>query len=343
MNETIDLMLRSACLGICILLVTHFALLRPVSRKTISTISMLLAAAGVVIAGSMISKELAVQYSAWEFVKTFVFATSTPLIAWGILELFEDDFQVKTWQLIFIGLAIPSHFLTDVNPAFGIVCHVSSFLIYLYIGSIAVGTHKHDLVHERCMFRKYFMSAAALAGISFTTLHFIYGDDGSPVWLYFMKATILLALSIMLAYWALKVRENVWAMPHSQSLKRPEFLSPVEASLLTRLQDSMQEEIWRQEGLTIGKLAEALNGPEHRLRKVINQGLGYRNFAAFVNERRIEAACEVLSDPIKADTPIINIAYDVGYASLGPFNRAFKEIVGESPTEFRKHVFSPAQ
>ena len=104
----------------------------------------------------------------------------------------------------------------------------------------------------------------------------------------------------------------------------------------------MEDNIWKQEGLTIRKLAEALDAPEHQLRKVINQGLGYRNFAHFVNERRIEAACEVLSDPVKADVPIITIAYDVGYASLGPFNRAFRDIVGESPTEYRKRLFAHA-
>ena len=73
-----------------------------------------------------------------------------------------------------------------------------------------------------------------------------------------------------------------------------------EMGLLRKLKASMEEDIWRQEGLTIRKLADILESPEHRLRKVINQGLGYRNFAHFVNEHRIEAACEVLADPVKA-------------------------------------------
>ncbi len=69
---------------------------------------------------------------------------------------------------------------------------------------------------------------------------------------------------------------------------------------------------------------------------MINKGLGYRNFAQFVNEHRIGAACEVLSDPARADTPVLSIAYDVGFASIGPFNRAFREKHQQSPTEYRK-------
>ena len=38
---------------------------------------------------------------------------------------------------------------------------------------------------------------------------------------------------------------------------------------------------YRQEGLSIGQLALRLGLPEYRLRQLINQELGYRNFAAF--------------------------------------------------------------
>jgi len=46
----------------------------------------------------------------------------------------------------------------------------------------------------------------------------------------------------------------------------------------------------REEGLTIGMLATKLAVPEHRLRRAINQSLGYRNFSSFINRARIEAA-----------------------------------------------------
>lgn len=341
MIETIDLVIRSACVGICALLAIHFSTIRPVSRKTVSTILFLISSAGMIVATSLLSMSMVEQSYLWRLIATFLIATSPVFIAWGLLELFEDDFQLQLWQIIFVAVTVPTHFMGDINPIFDTICHVSSLMIYGYLFYVAIATRKHDLVFARCMFRIWFMGGAAFAGIAFTSLHWYYGSFGLPDWYYLFKATVLLTLTIIFAYWALKVREHVWALPQNFAMKQPEALSPPEMALLTKLQASMKEDIWREEGLTIRKLAENLDTPEHRLRKVINQGLGYRNFAAFVNEHRIGAACEVLADPVKADIPIITIAYEVGYASLGPFNRAFKDIVGESPTEYRKRLFSP--
>lgn len=336
MFETIDFGLRAASAGVLILLVIHFTSIRPVSRKSISALSLLIAGIGVTIGSSTI---FIAHYEAVSFLHATIFAFSPAMIAWGLLELFDDDFQIQPWQIIFVCLSIPTHYLIKIDPSFNVICHISSLMIYGYLFYITLKTAAHDLVEARCKFRFWFMGAGALSGLAFTFSHMIYGDI-LPSGLQIFKASTFLFLSITLAYWALKVREQIWALPQNLAIKRPENLTPAETSLLTKLQTSMKEDIWREEGLTIRKLAETLEAPEHRLRKVINQGLGYRNFAAFVNEHRIDAACEVLADPVKADVPVITIAYEVGYASLGPFNRAFKQIVGESPTEYRKRSFS---
>ncbi|RTM02125.1 MAG: AraC family transcriptional regulator, partial [Bradyrhizobiaceae bacterium] len=34
--------------------------------------------------------------------------------------------------------------------------------------------------------------------------------------------------------------------------------------------------------------------------------------------------------------PVITIAMDAGFQSLGPFNRAFKAVTGVTPTEYRR-------
>lgn len=338
MFETIDFGLRSASVGVLTLLIIHFISIRPVSRKSISALALLLASIGVVIGSSMM---FIGQHEEVSVLHATIFAFSPALITWGLLELFDDDFQIQLWQLIFVSLSIPTHYLIQIDPAFNIICHASSLMIYGYLFYITLKTAAHDLVEARCKFRFWFMGAAALSGLAFTFAHIIYGNF-LPVNLQLFKAATFLFLSTTLAYWALKVREHIWALPQNFAMKRPDTLAPAEMALLTKLQTSMKEDIWREEGLTIRKLAETLDAPEHRLRKVINQGLGYRNFAAFVNEHRIGAACEVLADPVKADIPVITIAYEVGYASLGPFNRAFKDIVGESPTEYRKRSFSHA-
>jgi len=96
--------------------------------------------------------------------------------------------------------------------------------------------------------------------------------------------------------------------------------------------------MWTQESLTIGELAAKLGAPEHRLRRLINDQLGYRNFAAFINAHRIEEAKRLFADPGQARRTVSSIAFDLGFGSLGPFNRAFREVTALSPTEWRRQA-----
>jgi AraC-like DNA-binding protein len=108
--------------------------------------------------------------------------------------------------------------------------------------------------------------------------------------------------------------------------------------LLDKLDGFLSAEGWRREGLSIGSLAAELEVPEHRLRRLINHRLGHRNFADFLNASRIEAAKVRLADPKDARTTVAAIAFDLGYGSLGPFNRAFRTATGSTPTEWRRQA-----
>ena len=55
--------------------------------------------------------------------------------------------------------------------------------------------------------------------------------------------------------------------------------------------------------------------------------------------RRIERAKALLRD---TDAPIIDIAFETGWSSLGTFGRVFKDITGESPTDLRAREQSAA-
>jgi len=96
------------------------------------------------------------------------------------------------------------------------------------------------------------------------------------------------------------------------------------------------EELYLKPGLTIAGLAAEAGLPEHRLRRLINMHLGYRNFADFLNHYRITAAKSRLSSIEERNIPVLTVAMDLGYGSLGPFNRAFKERTGLTPTEYRR-------
>ena len=122
-----------------------------------------------------------------------------------------------------------------------------------------------------------------------------------------------------------------------QRAKRSQISGVAEQAVLARLRRAMdQEEVWRREDLSVRALADHISVREHQLRKLINGELGHRNFGAFINTRRIEAAKIALSNPVHYRMSISVIAFGLGFGSLGPFNRAFKEITGSTPTAWRQ-------
>ncbi|WP_438707740.1 helix-turn-helix domain-containing protein [Tabrizicola sp.] len=82
--------------------------------------------------------------------------------------------------------------------------------------------------------------------------------------------------------------------------------------------------------------------PVHRLAAVsgVSEAHFARSFKAafglpphrYLLTRRIERATALLRD---TDLPIIDIAFQTGWESLGTFGRIFRDITGESPTELR--------
>lgn len=112
---------------------------------------------------------------------------------------------------------------------------------------------------------------------------------------------------------------------------------PAEDRLAASLQHAMAvEHAYRSEDLSIATLAARLSVPEYRLRRLINQRLGHRNFNAFVNGFRLAEATAALADSSKRELPVLTIALTAGFQSIGPFNRAFKAATGLTPTEFRR-------
>ena len=83
--------------------------------------------------------------------------------------------------------------------------------------------------------------------------------------------------------------------------------------------------------------------PEHQLRALINTRLGYKNFSTFLNGYRVDEARERLADPTQSRVQILTIALDAGFASLPPFNRAFREKTGMTPSDYRREKLKPAQ
>lgn len=191
-----------------------------------------------------------------------------------------------------------------------------------------------DLVEARRSLRGPFLVAVAAYAAVLSGFEIAEALGHVPAWAGLAQAATLAAMTLGGAFVFLAPRPGLFETP--PRMPPADSLAARDRVLLDKLDALMEgDEIWRREGLTVGQLAAAVGIPEHRLRRLVNDGLGHRNFAEFLNARRIRAARAELADPARAERSISEIAFALGYGSLGPFNRAFKDATGITPSAWR--------
>src|SRR5580698_8348279 len=90
--------------------------------------------------------------------------------------------------------------------------------------------------------------------------------------------------------------------------------------------DAASDEAW-----PVGRLARVSGVSEAHFARSFRDAFGVPPHR-YLLTRRIERAKSLLRD---TDLPIIEIAFQTGWNSLGTFGRTFRDITGESPTELR--------
>lgn len=89
--------------------------------------------------------------------------------------------------------------------------------------------------------------------------------------------------------------------------------------------------LWREPKFRLADLAQATGFAEHYLSFVINQQSGC-NSQLWLNQFRVKAAQALLRT---TELPVLSVALQVGFNSKATFNRVFKDVAGQSPTEYR--------
>ena len=105
-----------------------------------------------------------------------------------------------------------------------------------------------------------------------------------------------------------------------------------EPPVITRAKQFIQQN--HTEDLSLGQVAKAVNTSTFYFCKVFKKFTGI-NFTDYLSRVRIEKAKNLLLNP---NLRISEIAYEVGFQSLTHFNRVFKKVLGQSPTEYREQL-----
>ncbi|MDP2120539.1 MAG: AraC family transcriptional regulator [Hoeflea sp.] len=266
---------------------------------------------------------------------------------WFIQALFDDRFKWRIACFWPLAASLPLIAGASLAPGdlrwwFTIALIVLNVTMLALIIHTALRHRSSDLIDDR----RSFSLALAFSVPPFTL--FVFATNlisvGAPfdATLCLVYSAVYFVLALGFAYWLTSLKEALFQCPGNGAVPPVERggLSAADRLELDRVVKAVEGGLFLEPGLTIGGLAAILQLPEHRLRRLINSGLGYRNFAAFMNDYRIDEAKRRLSNPEMAREQIIQHAFSLGYASLAPFNRAFRERVGVSPTEFREEALT---
>ena len=105
-----------------------------------------------------------------------------------------------------------------------------------------------------------------------------------------------------------------------------------EPPMIARAKEYIQEH--QTEDLSLGQVAKAVNTSTFYFCKMFKKVTGI-NFTDYVSRVRIERARNLLLNP---NLRVSEIAFEVGFQSLTHFNRVFKKILGQSPTDYRAQL-----
>jgi AraC-like DNA-binding protein len=269
--------------------------------------------------------------------------------------LLDDTFVPRWWHALIWAAVAAYSFVSCLwiapvvhgRPAIIAVNLIALSFVVLAIAQTII-SWSADLVERRRNLRIFIVSAVLLyGGVNALLQISIWGSDTAAI-ANVVSAAVLAGIIAAICYAIMRVNAaDLFPAPVEASADVQSPSAVIDSSADQKLVDALMrlmanERIYRHDNISIGTLATKLGIPEYRLRRLINQRLGYRNFNVFLNNHRIEEAKAALADPTQAEVPVITIAMDAGFQSLGPFNRAFKATTGVTPTEYRRLKASAA-
>lgn len=266
----------------------------------------------------------------------FAAALCAPFWFWLVVQILFEDKTRLSWPvwLILGGMAVLAAAVQMLEPgtalrmALAFVLRGTGAALVIAAALSILKGRTSDLVAGRVVLRRSLFMGLCLMVSAFIVLTVL-----TPYLNPLRGAGTLQVLAIVLfqlfAVWLLYAPHLALRMPEQPRLPP----SPDAQRLIAFMQEKRP---WQDPALTVAGLAAQMAMAEYKLRKIINQTLGYRNFPAFLNSYRLEAAAAALvREPRR---PILSVALDHGFGSIGPFNRAFRERYGKTPTQYRKQV-----
>ena len=100
-----------------------------------------------------------------------------------------------------------------------------------------------------------------------------------------------------------------------------------------------EDKLYLKSNINVEQFSESIGLPYREVSFAINRVFG-TNFFEFINTYRVEEAKRYLADERHLDMSVMDILLESGFNSKSSFQRFFKRLTGDSPTEYRKKMIS---
>lgn len=287
-----------------------------------------------------------------------------PFIFLLFYELFQRNFGEKTTQ---VGYDI------SINLLFMLSTLIYSSLVFIllrkYRKTIRFNIFSYDTSSNRLFWLNY-VAIVSVVSFSFYLLYMLVNEpsDESNFNLQYISTFALVVLAFSVSYFGVtqksisNVKEdtrhygfrsiasdlvdkifgisNIGRVKRKTESSQNHVLEEIPALKKKQIKElkalMVEDKPYLNTELTLQDLADKISIPKHQLTALFNNYMGV-NFFEFVNEYRIEEAKKRLIDKTYEPLTIIAIAYDCGFNSKSTFNTLFKEMVGETPSQYRKN------
>lgn len=141
----------------------------------------------------------------------------------------------------------------------------------------------------------------------------------------------LLSLALLCVAAGTVLKEPSAAPTATDKAPLPNDLEDASATLTTIEGLMREQKLFRDENLTLDRLARKAGVPARRISAAVNQATG-KNVSQWVNEFRVQEACRLLRETEQSVTAVM---FESGFQTKSNFNREFRRVTGLSPQAWR--------
>ena len=308
--------------------------LRWFNRKSVKNINEILFISVSLVSHLILTGYLNIRYTVLHWV-VYGGTSLGPFACWLLTRALTGKPRLKNKYLLSLfflllccnyALAIWDRYSSPKYPDIFINIVSLGFMVHSILIIFQSNTIKKDIFENKE--RKIFL-LGVISVIVISLMSELASKPNQLIYLFFLQRLSIVVLMIYFLTITFSLKEGIVRKKNLDNLRKDPALSEKIADVVTF------DKLFLQEGITIAKLSEIIEEKEYKVRHAIIHDLGFKNFTDFINSFRINEASEMLIKPGNEGLSILEIAFHVGFSSIGPFNRAFKACTGLTPSQFR--------